>query len=317
MRYELTQAGSDARRLAYFLAVVEAGTVTGAAARLRVAQPSLSLAIRDLERDLGAPLFDRIGRRLVLNETGTSLVEIARHVIADLASARAAVGARASLTSGEVVVAAPAALAIDPIGPVMNAFCRRYPGVRVRVAGGQAPNEIRDLVAAADADLGLATDDVADSGQHSLIEREIGLHEIVAVLPPDSTIAGSAGRLTAASLATWPLIAAEPGTRVRAVLDQFAHDGLSLRIAAEVEYREAMIPLVLGGLGAALMPAALARLAGRLGAVVIGLDPPIINHVLLVHRPELTQAAAAFAEALLARRGDNLVREPALDRDDT
>lgn len=306
----MTQAGTDARRLAYFLAVVEAGTVTGAATRLRVAQPSVSLAIRDLERDFGAPLFDRLGRRLVLNETGRSLVDVARQVIGSLASARATVGARASLASGEVVVAAPASLAVDPLGPAMSAFCLRHPGVFVRVIGGQTTNETRDLVAAADADIGLATDDSGDSGQHKLVEREIGLHEIVAVLPPDAVVSG---RLTSASLVTWPLIAAEPGTRVRAVLDDFVADGLPLRIVAEVGYREATIPLVLGGIGAALLPSALARLAGRLGAVVAGLDPPVVTRIMLVHHPEITHAAAAFVDALLARCGDNLAPEPAID----
>ncbi|GAA3440471.1 hypothetical protein BJ998_008724 [Kutzneria kofuensis] len=63
----------DARQLEYFLAVVDHGGMGRAAAALHVAQPSLSQALRTLERDLGQPLFHRIGRRLVLNDAGLAV----------------------------------------------------------------------------------------------------------------------------------------------------------------------------------------------------------------------------------------------------
>jgi DNA-binding transcriptional LysR family regulator len=64
----------DLRRLEYFLAVVEHGRVTVAANELHVAQPSLSQAIRALERDLGAELFVRNGRGLTPTPAGLALV---------------------------------------------------------------------------------------------------------------------------------------------------------------------------------------------------------------------------------------------------
>ena len=62
----------ELRQLEYFLAVVEHGTLTKAAAALHLAQPSLSQMIKTLERDLGTQLFHRVGRRLVLSPAGTS-----------------------------------------------------------------------------------------------------------------------------------------------------------------------------------------------------------------------------------------------------
>jgi DNA-binding transcriptional LysR family regulator len=141
-----------------------------------------------------------------------------------------------------------------------------------------------------------------------LVVREVGLHEAVALLPPGSPVPPR-GRLTRASLASFPLIVAEPGTRLRALADEMSLDGLPVRIAAEVAHREAVIPLVLNGLGAAILPWSLARIAGRLGATVIGLDPPVISRVLLVHRADLTPAAAAFVDSAFTHRDDALVPE--------
>lgn len=294
MGYDLSQAGTDARLLAYFLAVVDAGTVTRAAKELRIAQPTLSLAVRELERQFGAHMFERVGRRLVLNETGRALAEVARQIVGTLASARVAVEARTSLTSGEVRISAPPSLTVHPLGPAIEEFSRAYPGVRITVLG-QSAESVRDVVAGAEADMALVVEESGTKDYLGLVVREIGLHEAVAVLPPGTPVP-SAGRLARASLATFPLIVAEPGTRLRTLVDEMSLDGLPVHIAVEVAHREAVIPLVLDGLGAALLPWSLARLAVRLGATVVGLDPPLISRILLIHRGELTPAAAAFVD---------------------
>lgn len=65
----------DIRQLEYFLAIVDRGGFNRAASALYVSQPSLSQAVRALERDLGSELFHRIGRRAVLTEAGRALIE--------------------------------------------------------------------------------------------------------------------------------------------------------------------------------------------------------------------------------------------------
>lgn len=63
----------DLRQLEYFLAVVDHGGVNKAAVALRVAQPSLSQAVRKLEKGLGTELFHRVGRRVVLSPAAKHL----------------------------------------------------------------------------------------------------------------------------------------------------------------------------------------------------------------------------------------------------
>jgi len=78
------------RHLEYFIAVADYGGFNRAAERLRVAQPSLSQAIRALERDLKVTLFVRTGRQSVLTDVGRSLVEPTRQILRDLNTIQAA-----------------------------------------------------------------------------------------------------------------------------------------------------------------------------------------------------------------------------------
>src|SRR5687768_7299309 len=80
--------------LRYFEAVARLGNVTRAAAEQHIAQPSLSKAIRALERQLGAQLFHRVGRRVELSDAGRTLLPYARRVLQEVAAAREALKAR-------------------------------------------------------------------------------------------------------------------------------------------------------------------------------------------------------------------------------
>src|ERR1043165_983563 len=105
----------DLRQLSYFLAVVDEGTFTAAAAAVAVAQPSLSQAVRSLEAELGTPLFHRLGRAVRLTAAGDALVEPARQTLRDIDTARAAVEAVAGLMGGCLELAALPTLAADPV----------------------------------------------------------------------------------------------------------------------------------------------------------------------------------------------------------
>jgi DNA-binding transcriptional LysR family regulator len=104
----------DVRQLEHFLAVVDHGGFNRAASALYVSQPSLSQAVRALERDLGSDVFHRIGRRVVLTEAGRALIEPAREAVRSLQLARASVESVQGLHSGWVDIAATPSQAIEP-----------------------------------------------------------------------------------------------------------------------------------------------------------------------------------------------------------
>ncbi len=103
----------DLHLLTYFVAVVDHGGVTKAAQALYISQPSLSQAIRTLEKRLGATLFDRAGGRLTLTDDGRRLYAAARRILIDVENAKARVVAVRALEAGRVDLVTYAAFSVS------------------------------------------------------------------------------------------------------------------------------------------------------------------------------------------------------------
>ena len=282
----------DEKRLRYFLAVVEERGVTRAASRLHVSQPSLSQTLRALEGELGVELFHRVGRGLKLSAAGQALIGPAREVLSAIDTARGAVGEVAEVLAGTLQIAALATLAVDPLAELIGRFRREYPGVVVRVQEPDSTAGVGAMVREGVCELGFAR---LPLPREDLRAHELGRQELLFVLPPETPLPGS-GALAAATLRDIPLVVSPPGTSTRMLLEQALEAvGVTPRIAVEMDAREAIVPLVLAGAGAALLPAPLAREAGRRGAVVRAARPRIVRRIGLVHREgKLSPAARAF-----------------------
>src|SRR4051794_22310006 len=109
----------DERRVGYFLAVVDEGSVTRAAQRLHVAQPSLSQALRAFENELGAQLFHRVGRGVQLTAAGEAFVGPARQIIRAIEDGRNVISGVVELRRGTLEIAALATLAADPMATLI------------------------------------------------------------------------------------------------------------------------------------------------------------------------------------------------------
>ena len=90
----------DSNRLRHFVAVVDHGGFTAAARAVYVSQPALSLAVKELETELGVSLFTRTGRQVQLTPAGAALLEPARQVLRDSETGQAAVQPVAGLQAG-------------------------------------------------------------------------------------------------------------------------------------------------------------------------------------------------------------------------
>lgn len=282
----------DERRLRYFLTVVEQGSVTRAATQLHVAQPSLSQALRAFERELGVPLFHRVGRGLRLSAAGEALVGPARQILRATDEARTAITGVVELRAGTLEIAALATLAVDPMATLIGRFRERHPGVEVRVLEPASADGVRALVRDGSCELGAAHLPLA-GGQ--LRAHKLGEQELLFAFPPDMAPADTRA-LTAWELSRTPLVVSPPGTSTRMLLEQaLAAVGATPQVAVETAAREAIVPLVLAGAGAALLPSRQAEEARRRGAAVRRARPAITRTVGLVYRPgPLSAAARAF-----------------------
>jgi DNA-binding transcriptional LysR family regulator len=283
----------DIRQLEYFLAIIDHGGFNRAAAALYVSQPALSQAVQGLERDLGSSLFHRIGRRAVLTEAGRALIEPARAAVRSLEIARAKVTAVGELHTGRLDVAAMPSQAVEPLTSMIAAFSNQFPGVSVVIKAAFTARDVVEMVRTGAAELGL----LATAG--SLPEGEVTVHPVtkqrfILVTTPDGPFQQQT-TVACEALAGHRLIVGQPGTGMRAYVDGLRERGIDFAIAAETEHRVSILPLVLAGVGLAVVTEAWRAIAECTGTRVLDIEPANALDIALVsRRGDLSPAAHQF-----------------------
>lgn len=282
----------DLRRLRLFLAVVDHGGFTAAARSEHVAQPAVSLAVRELEAEVGAPLLVRSRTGVRLTAAGEALVPPARQALRDVERASAAVAAVTGLVAGHLDLTTLPTLAADPVSEIVGRFRRDHPGVTVRLAAPADSRQLADDVRSGAAEVGVTEQGSANRG---LSEVHLLDQELLAVSPAGAP--SSPVRIE--RLGSTPLVLTGAGSSLRDVVTSaFERVGLTPHIAVETAQREALIPLVLAGAGTTFLPTRLARAAGDLGATVRATVPRLRRTIVLVHRPDALGPAAQRFVAL-------------------
>lgn len=123
----------ELHQLRYFCAVAATGSFSRAAEQSHVSQPSLSQQIRKLEDELGARLFDRLGRSVRLTDLGKTFLPRARTVLRELEAAKGDVVERKDSTSGPVVVGIIPTVAPYLLPPLVGSFARKFPQSQLTV----------------------------------------------------------------------------------------------------------------------------------------------------------------------------------------
>jgi DNA-binding transcriptional LysR family regulator len=287
----------ELRHLEVFVAVAEELSFTRASSRLHLVQSGVSSAVKALERDLGAALFDRDRHRVKLTDAGRVLLPEARATLAAAQAARDAVsqaqgGLRGTVTVGTMLSTGP----LDLPG-LLGRFHRAHPGVtvRLRLAASGSAGLAREVLAGS---LDLALVSLPGPAPAGLNLRPVTEEPLVAVGQPGHPLA--ARPATLAQLAAEPFIDFPPGWGNRAVADRaFAAAGLDREVPFEAADFTAVIDLVRGGLGIALLPASVAAGQGA-DLAVIEISDHTFRWVVSVAVPAGRRISAA-ARALLAQ----------------
>jgi DNA-binding transcriptional LysR family regulator len=206
----------ELHQLRYFLAVVDEGSFTAAAAAVQVSQSAISTQIQKLERELGLALINRTARRVTLTSAGSRLVPYARTATAAVRDVTGAADDIRGLVTGSLRVATVTGLAWPVLFDALAAIHAEHPGIDIRLHEGNSD----DLIAQVHA----GTADVAIAGWAGTDEPR-GVHVEVVFDDPLAAAVGrdhpwaARERLRAAELARADLITLPRGTGARTALD--------------------------------------------------------------------------------------------------
>jgi len=287
--------GMQLHQLRYVVSVADERSFTKAAAGLLVAQPSVSAAVRALERELGVELFHRSGGHVTLSPAGEAFLPWARQVLADCDAGVAAVGDLLGLQRGRLSLGATPSITTDLLPPVLADFHRRYPKVDVSLREGGSRRLVDSLERG---DLELAV--VILPVEKAWVRAEPLVNEqLVLALPTGHPLTGR-DRASVHDLAELPLVMFRDGYDLReTTLAMCRRAGFQPPFAVEGLEMDGVLACCAAGVGAAVVPASVGSQGGRLQTVPF-VESDFRRTIGLASRADRarSQAAKAFVDIL-------------------
>jgi DNA-binding transcriptional LysR family regulator len=286
------------RQLQAFKTVAEFGSFTRAADRLKVAQPALSLSIRELERELNLRLFDRTTRRVELTSAGREFLQSADKLLADLDQAVRNAQDLSERKRGRIVLAAPPLLAAMIAPAAIAEYNAAFPGIDVGLIDARN-DQILEKLRSGEADCAIGTFDDREDG----IRREVLAQDVLMLFCPPAHPLAKLKRVRWRDLREQRLIMLTRDSNIRALVDRALRDigETGGKPLYEVSQMTTAIMLVEAGLGAAVLPSYIWSFARDRQIVSRPLIEPQINRpIALIHAEtrSLSPAAESFAKIL-------------------
>lgn len=241
----------DIKSLKYFLAVVQEGTITGAARKLCIAQPPLSRQIRLLEEELGVTLFIRGKRRIQLTEEGRFLKQQAEEILALLEKTQEQLGRFGEEIHGLLSIAAVESFGISLLPRIIRSFHEHYPQVHFQIWCGNS-DEVLDKLEKGLADVGIVRTPVRlEQYEQKFLRSE----PWVAAMSRDHPIAREPGSEVALTrLGGEKLMIPVRNSMQEEILRWFQETQLQREILCYYNSSASMLPLVKMGMGVAVCP---------------------------------------------------------------
>ncbi|MBL0920903.1 MAG: LysR family transcriptional regulator [Phycisphaerales bacterium] len=262
----------ELHQLAYFVAAAETGSITRAAERCGVAQPSLSQQVQRLERSVGGRLFDRLGRGVALTDAGRALLPRARAILAEVRDARAHLHEDVEAGEGEFRVGAIPTMAPFLLPRAVAALRTEFPRAAITVRE-DLTDRLVQAVADGELDCAVASSPI----DHERVEvRTVGEEPMVVVVPAGHPLAG-ADDVALAALRDLPTVTLH---EMHCLGRQIAGFCAAKRLGRSVVCRTTQIGTALGlvslGMGVSIVPRMAARADGapRAGRVYLEFRGP-------------------------------------------
>lgn len=238
--------------------IIETGSFSGAAERLGLSQPAVSLQIRQLEQRLGLRLVERVARRARPTPAGLDLLEGIQNVNTAVDGVMAAMASHSSNVEGRVTLGTGATACLYLLPHILRSLRIRFPKLSVVVSTGNTADFVK-AVEGNTLDLALVTLPVK---RRALVTTPLLNDEFVAIASRRE--APLPAKITPAFLARRELVLFEPAANTRVVIDQWFRDaGHAPKPIMELGSVEAIKEMVAAGLGCSILPAMAVTGAGQ------------------------------------------------------
>jgi LysR family hydrogen peroxide-inducible transcriptional activator len=289
----------EIHQLRYFVAVAGEGSFSRAAAKVRVAQPSLSQQIQKLEAEVGQPLFDRLPRSVVLTEAGRCFIDYARQILSSIGDARRCVDELNGKVAGGLSVGAIPTIAPYVLPDLVRKFQKHYPEVTLEIVE-DVTDGITRRIEAGELDVAL----VSTCHQSPTLRREsLGNEPLLALVPKRHPLAQKS-LVTLDDLKSQRfLLLHEMHCLSRQVNHLLEARRLRPEIALAGSQLGTIANMVAASIGVSIVPEMMVKYQAIPGCVSLPFEPPVPERELnLIYNPLRFQskAAAAFRQEAAA-----------------
>jgi DNA-binding transcriptional LysR family regulator len=235
-------------QLKVFHVAAEEKSFTRAAKKLCLTQPGISKHIKDLEKNYGVPLFDRVGKKIILTQAGDILFKVTAKIFSLIDEAKKKIDDLEHLHAGHLHIGASITLGIYVLLPFIKDFKSRNPQVDV-LLDVSLSREVEEKVLNHCLDIGFIG---APTEDERLVVEEFIDDELILVFPPEHRWAGRKV-VKIHDLESEPFILSKSGSGTRAILeDRFRNIGIKIN-GTEIGHTESVKRAVEAGLGVSIL----------------------------------------------------------------
>ena len=285
----------DTQNLRAFLLVAETGSFSLAAEKLHLTQPAVSKRIALLEDQLGAGLFDRIGRNVSLTEAGEALLPHAKSVQRELDMAERSVRDLAGDVAGQLRLATSHHIGLHRLPPVLSRFSREYPAVHIDIDFMDS-EQAYERITQGKAELAVVT--LAPDAEGSVIALPVWHDPLDIMVARDHELLANGEAPDLQALSEHPAILPGMNTYTGQIIKQlFDQHSLELQVSLATNYLETIRMMASVGLGWTIQPRSMAD--DTLTALQVeGVDLERTLGLVYHRGRSLSRAASAFVEAV-------------------
>lgn len=300
------------RQLEILLAVFNEGSITAAAQKLYLTQPTISMQLKKLSEAIGMPLYDQVGKKLVFTEAGIAVVAAARDILDRSEELESRLSDLKGLKAGTLRIGV-VTTAKYFIPHLLGEFCRLYPAIDVQMNVANR-SQILERLERGEDDFYVFS--------HPPEKDDLALYDflpnpLVAIAPIGHPMTKKA-KVSLAEFAQYPFLMREPGSGTRhAIEEHMKKFGIKLNLKMTIESNEAIRHAVMAGLGVSILSSHTLSYGGH-----IGLEELSVSRIPIVLKWQLARLrskrmsiiASTFLDYVNSQGRAKLIRDLSLEQ---